>query len=128
MQDKQTIKDFLVEELLPSFNPNNHAFNASIQEEFMVTGTPYLDKTYISQVTGSNLSIKSFRQLCIAIFGTDRFNYVPTPEEDLDQELFDKHYEFGKFVHGRQWVTYFGKQLIFTKRSTVLGYIYDARD
>lgn len=121
------IKEFLETELLPSYNPNNHTFNASLQEEFMEPNTPFLDKNYIALLLKANMSHKSFKSLCHAVFGTDRFNWCPTPEEDITQELFNQYYEFGKFTHGRQWVTFFAKQKIFVKRSTILGYIYEAK-
>ena len=127
MTSKQTIKEKLEEDLLPSFNTKNNSFNASIQEEYMVLGTPFLDKTYIANVTKQNMSNKAFRQLCIDIFGTDRFNYAETPEADLTQELFDAEYEFGKYPHCRGWVTHFAKIGIYTDRNLVLGYILDAK-
>jgi hypothetical protein len=118
------IKEFLELELLPSFKAEAHTFNASLQEEFMVQGTPFLDKNYIALLTQSNMSMKSFKGVCIEMFGTDRFNYVPTPEEDLTLELFDEHYEFGLYPHCRRWVTHFAKKKVFVKRATVLRYIY----
>ena len=127
MSQKQTIAEMLKEDLLPSFKEHLGVFNASIQEEFMETGTHFLDKNYIAQITGQNMSNKSFRQVCVDIFGTDRFNYTKVPESDLDQESFDKHYEFGKYPHCRQWVTHFAKEGIFTSRVLVLGYILDAK-
>jgi hypothetical protein len=121
---KMNIKEFLETELLPSFKEASVTFNASLQEEFYIRGTPFLDKNYIALITESNMSSKSFRTLCIEVFGTDRFNYTPLPEEDITLELFEEHYIFGKYTHCRQWVTYFAHKKIFTKRNTILRFIY----
>lgn len=124
---KITIAEKLKQDLLPSFKEHLGIFNASIQEEYMLIGGHTLDKTYLVQLTGQNMSNKSFSQVCKDVFGTDRFNHTKVPDCDLTQELFDEHYEFGKYPHCRGWVTHFAKLGVFTTRNLVLGYILDAK-
>lgn len=96
---------FLEEKLLPAFHANDTSFDESVQEEYL-TPEGWLNKQYICRSLKLHMSTASFRKAVKLVFDVAEFTLLPV-ENEVSEELFNKHYKFGEFSDVTGWIGYF---------------------